>query len=100
MAWILTDNYARLMRVELRNEPKIGRLDGVAKIEDATNFRFRPADGRRRDPVERTPGTRIDTESITQIPHAGRDGDSPGGDASSSVLNDFVVGVEDARRRA
>ena len=96
VAWILTDNYARLMRVELRNEPRSGRLDGVAKIEDATNFRFRPADGDG-DPVERTPGTRIDTESITQIPHAGRDGDSPGGDASSSVLNDFVVGVEDAR---
>ena len=96
VAWILTDNYARLMRVELRNEPRSGRLDGVAKIEDATTFRFRPADGDG-GPVERTPGTRIDTESITQIPHAGRDGDSPGGDASSSVLNDFVVGVEDAR---
>lgn len=98
VAWILTDNYARLMRVELRNEPRSGRLDGVEKIQDATNFWFRPADGDG-DPVERTPGTRIDTESIAQIPHdAGRDsdGDSPGGDASS-VLNDFVVGVEDAR---
>ena len=42
VAWILTDNYARLMRVELRNEPRSGRLDGVAKIQDATNFRSDP----------------------------------------------------------
>ena len=96
VAWILTDNYARLMRVELRNEPSTGRLDGVAKIEDATNFRFRSADADDGAPVERTPGTRIDTESIVRDPPRGRDGDSPGGDASF-VLNDFVVGVEDAQ---
>ena len=95
VAWILTDNYARLMRVELRNDARSGRLDGVAKIQDATNFSFRSAlDGAARE-IRRTPGTRIDTESIARIPHA-EDGDAPGGDASS-VLNDFVVGVEDAR---
>ena len=38
VAWILTDNYARLMRVELRNEPSTGRLDAVTKISDATAF--------------------------------------------------------------
>ena len=95
VAWILTDNYARLMRVELRNDARSGRLDGVAKIQDATNFSFRSAlDGAARE-IRRTPGTRIDTESIARIPHA-EDGDALGGDASS-VLNDFVVGVEDAR---
>ena len=95
VAWILTDNYARLMRVELRNDARSGRLDGVAKIQDATNFSFRSAlDGAARE-IRRTPGTRIDTESIARIPHA-EDGDAPGS-AASSVLNDFVVGVEDAR---
>ena len=96
VAWILTDNYARLMRVELRNEPSTGRLDAVTKISDATAFRFRFPDADDGAPVERTPGTRIDTESIVRIPHAADGNDSPGGDASF-VLNDFVVGVEDAQ---
>ena len=98
VAWILTDNYARLMRVELRNEPSTGRLDAVTKISDATAFRFRSADADDDGaPVERTPGTRIDTESIVRIPHAADGGDSPGGGDASFVLNDFVVGVEDAQ---
>ena len=87
VAWILTDNYARLMRVELGNDERSGALDGVVKMQDATNFSFRSDSGAE---IERTPGTRIDTESILEIPHV--DGDV--GDAS---IDDFVVGVEDSR---
>jgi hypothetical protein len=87
VAWILTDNYARLLRVELRNDERSGALDGVVKMQDATNFSFQSADGAA---IERTHGTRIDTESILEIPHA----DNELGDAS---IDDFVVGVEDSR---
>ena len=87
VAWILTDNYARLLRVELRNDERSGALDGAVKMQDATNFSFQSDSGA---PIERTPGTRIDTESILSIPHA----DNELGDAS---IDDFVVGVEDSR---
>jgi hypothetical protein len=87
VAWILTDNYARLLRVELRNDERSGALDGVVKMQDATNFSFRTDSGAA---IERTHGTRIDTESILSIPHA----DNELGDAS---IDDFVVGVEDSR---
>ena len=87
VAWILTDNYARLLRVELGNDERSGALDGVVKMQDATNFSFQSADGAA---IERTHGTRIDTESILEIPHA----DNELGDAS---IDDFVVGVEDSR---
>jgi hypothetical protein len=87
VAWILTDNYARLLRVELRNDERSGALDGVVKMQDATNFSFQSDSGAA---IERTHGTRIDTESILSIPHA----DNELGDAS---IDDFVVGVEDSR---
>ena len=87
VAWILTDNYARLLRVELGNDERSGALDGVVKMQDATNFSFQSADGAA---IERTHGTRIDTDSILEIPHA----DNELGDAS---IDDFVVGVEDSR---
>jgi hypothetical protein len=87
VAWILTDNYARLLRVELGNDERSGALDGVVKMQDATNFSFQSDSGAA---IERTHGTRIDTESILSIPHA----DNELGDAS---IDDFVVGVEDSR---
>jgi hypothetical protein len=87
VAWILTDNYARLLRVELRNDERSGALDGVVKMQDATNYSFQSDSGAA---IERTHGTRIDTESILEIPHA----DNELGDAS---IDDFVVGVEDSR---